>query len=93
MKISFITVGLWWILFSQYTFYVLPKGVSKGHKVTKEVLFNGFKELRAVWDDLKGNYRLKKYLNAFFVFSMAVQTIMLMAVYFGEKETKRFSKS
>ncbi|TCK69079.1 UMF1 family MFS transporter [Winogradskyella wandonensis] len=86
MKISFITVGLWWIGFSQYTFYVLPKGVSSGHKVTKEVLLNGFRELKAVWQDLKRNLRLKRYLNAFFVFSMAVQTIMLMAVYFGEKE-------
>ncbi len=35
MKVSFITVGLWWILFSQYTFYILPKGSSKGHKVTR----------------------------------------------------------
>ncbi|SEQ37622.1 MFS transporter, UMF1 family [Hyunsoonleella jejuensis] len=86
MKISFITVGLWWILFSQYTFYYLPKGSSKGHKVTKAVVFNGFRELKSVWAELKGNLRLKRYLNAFFVFSMAVQTIMLMAVYFGEKE-------
>lgn len=86
MKISFIMVGLWWILFSQYTFYHLPKGSSKGHKVTKDVLFNGFRELKLVWFQLKNNLRLKRYLNAFFVFSMAVQTIMLMAVYFGEKE-------
>ncbi|MGC6430556.1 MAG: MFS transporter [Jejuia sp.] len=86
MKYSFITVGLWWILFSQYTFYYLPKGSSKGQKVTKDVVFNGFKELKSVWNDLKNNLRLKRYLNAFFVFSMAVQTIMLMAVYFGEKE-------
>ncbi|RNC87143.1 MAG: MFS transporter [Winogradskyella sp.] len=93
MKISFITVGLWWIGFSQYTFYVLPKGVSSGHKVTKEVLFNGFNELKNVWKELKGNFRLKRYLNAFFVFSMAVQTIMLMAVYFGEKEIEWASDS
>lgn len=86
MKISFIMVGLWWILFSQYTFYHLPKGSSKGHKVTKDVVFNGFRELKLVWAELKNNLRLKRYLNAFFVFSMAVQTIMLMAVYFGEKE-------
>ena len=25
MKISFITVGIWWALFSQYSFYYLPK--------------------------------------------------------------------
>jgi len=86
MRYSFITVGLWWMLFSQYTFYILPKGLSTGHKVTKAVLFNGFKELKQVWKELKKNKRLKRYLNAFFVFSMAVQTIMLMAVYFGEKE-------
>ncbi len=86
MKISFITVGLWWIIFSQYTFYILPKGVSAGRKVTKAVLFNGFRELKQVWQQLQQNLRLKRYLYAFFVFSMAVQTIMLMAVYFGEKE-------
>ncbi|MBU2930009.1 MFS transporter [Winogradskyella psychrotolerans] len=86
MRYSFITVGVWWALFSQYTFRILPNGVSSGHKVTKDVVFNGFKELKAVWVQLKQNLRLKRYLNAFFVFSMAVQTIMLMAVYFGEKE-------
>lgn len=86
MRISFITVGLWWAIFSQYTFWVLPKGASTGHKVNKEVLFNGFKELKGVWHQLQGDLRLKRYLEAFFVFSMAVQTIMLIAVYFGEKE-------
>ena len=86
MRYSFITVGIWWALFSQYSFYWLPKGASSGHKVTKAVVFNGFKELRLVWKDLKQNLRLKRYLYAFFVFSMAVQTIMLVAVYFGEEE-------
>ncbi len=86
MRYSFITVGLWWILFSQYSFYILPKGVSSGHKVTKDVVFNGFKELKLVWKELTQNLRLKRYLTAFFVFSMAVQTIMLIAVYFGEEE-------
>lgn len=86
MRYSFITVGVWWALFSQYTFYILPKGTSSGHKVTKSVVLNGFKELKGVWNQLKENLRLKRYLYAFFVFSMAVQTIMLVAVYFGEEE-------
>ena len=86
MKVSFIAVGLWWALFSQYTFAILPKGASTGNKINKDVLMNGFKELKAVWKQLKQNLRLKRYLQAFFVFSMAVQTIMLIAVYFGEKE-------
>ncbi|WP_158850901.1 MFS transporter [Algibacter sp. L1A34] len=86
MKISFITVGVWWALFSQYAFYFLPKGTKSGHKVTRAVVFNGLKELREVWKELKQNLRLKRYLYAFFVFSMSVQTIMLVAVYFGEEE-------
>ncbi|WP_417857147.1 MFS transporter [Xanthomarina gelatinilytica] len=86
MRWSFVMVGVWWILFSQYTFYILPKGVLNGEKVTRNVILNGFRELRQVWHQLKLNLRLKRYLAAFFVFSMAVQTIMLVAVYFGEEE-------
>jgi UMF1 family MFS transporter len=86
MRWSFVMVGVWWILFSQYTFYILPKGVSTGEKVTRNVILNGFRELRQVWKQLKQDLRLKRYLAAFFVFSMAVQTIMLVAVYFGEEE-------
>lgn len=86
MRYSFLTVGIWWIVFSQYSFYILPKGTSKGNKVTASVVFNGFKELKLVWKQLQQNLRLKRYLGAFFVFSMAVQTIMLVAVYFGEEE-------
>lgn len=86
MRVSFIMVGIWWIGFSQYTFYVLPKSVTSGQKVTKSIIFNGFRELKMVWHGLTKNLQLKRYLVAFFVFSMAVQTIMLVAVYFGEEE-------
>ncbi|MGJ8666151.1 MAG: MFS transporter [Patiriisocius sp.] len=86
MKISFITVGLWWIIFSQYSFYHLPKGNKSGHKVTSAVIFNGFRELRSVYQSLTNNLKLKRYLGAFFVYSMAVQTVMLVATYFGEQE-------
>lgn len=86
MRYSFVTVGIWWALFSQYSFYWLPKGMPSGNKVTKAVVFNGLRELKLVWEQLKQDLRLKRYLQAFFVFSMAVQTIMLVAVYFGEEE-------
>jgi len=85
MRFSFVTVGIWWMLFAQYTFYYLPKG-NKGNKVTKSVFFNGFKELKKVWNLLGENLILKKYLYSFFVYSMAVQTFMLVATYFGEQE-------
>ncbi|SNY99429.1 MFS transporter [Flagellimonas pacifica] len=85
MKYSFISVGIWWILFSQYTFLHLPKGYKKEGARTNIVL-NGFKELKSVWKQLGAETQLKRYLGAFFVYSMAVQTIMLIATYFGEEE-------
>lgn len=86
MRWSFVMVGLWWMGFSQYTFYVLPKGVSQPHKLTRSIVFNGYTELKGVYNALSENKRLKRYLVAFFVYSMAVQTIMLVATYFGEQE-------
>lgn len=85
MRISFISVGVWWIGFSQYTYLYLPKG-AKANKVTGDVLLNGFKELRKVWAQMGDNRTLKRYLSAFFVYSMAVQTVMLAATYFGAEE-------
>ena len=84
-RLSFVLTGVWWIGFSQYTYYYLPKGTKKA-KLTKNVMFNGFKELRKIWNSLNHNLQLKRYLGAFFVYSMAVQTIMLIATYFGIKE-------
>lgn len=85
MRYSFVSVGLWWIIFSQYSYYYLPKG-SKKNKVTANVLLNGFRELRKVWISMQTNTTLKRYLGAFFVYSMAVQTVMLVATYFGAEE-------
>ncbi|WP_394749722.1 MFS transporter [Spongiimicrobium salis] len=85
MKYSFLTVGIWWIIFSQYTFYHLPKG-NKKEGDRKNVILNGFKELKLVWRQLGDEIQLKRYLIAFFVYSMAVQTVMLIATYFGEEE-------
>ncbi len=87
MRYSFVMVGIWWILFSQYSYYYLPKGSSNSDlKVTNAVIFNGFKELKKVWIILSANTVLKKYLTSFFVYSMAVQTVMLVATYFGAQE-------
>ena len=84
-RLSFVLTGVWWIGFSQYTYYYLPKG-NKKQKFTKHLLFNGFKELKKIWNKLGENKSLKRYLAAFFVYSMAVQTIMLVATYFGIEE-------
>jgi UMF1 family MFS transporter len=93
MRYSFVMVGVWWILFSQYTYYYLPKGNKKTEqKLTKSVIFNGFKELKKVWLLLNENISLRRYLGGFFVSSMGVQTLMLIATYFGAQEIQWSSK-
>ena len=85
MKISFITVGVWWFVFSLYTFYYLPNPKITS-KINSKILFNGFKELKEVWKILKVHPFLKSYLLAFFIYSIALQTVILVAIYFGEQE-------
>ncbi|CEN46385.1 hypothetical protein CCAN2_1710010 [Capnocytophaga canimorsus] len=74
MKVSFITVGIWWIVFSQYSFYYLPSFKKKGRKIKTSVIFDGHKELLGVLEKYsKQTQELKGFLFAFFIYSMGVQ--------------------
>jgi UMF1 family MFS transporter len=86
MKLSFVFTGIWWIAFSQYTFYYLPKGNKNKHPLTFSVVLNGYEELKKVQKLFFKDAVLKRFLIAFFIYSMAVQTVMLVATYFGEQE-------
>jgi len=84
-KYSFVSVALWWVGFAQITFARLPN-ISKTHSSEGNIIFKGFKELWKVWKELKHITQLKRYLIAFFIYSMGVQTVMLVAVMFAKKE-------
>lgn len=84
-RLSFVLTGIWWIAFSQITYRALPVPKTQ-KKFEKSSLFQGYKDLNAVAAKLKSNIVLRRYLYAFFVYSMAVQTIMLVATYFGIEE-------
>ncbi|MBL1278919.1 MAG: MFS transporter [Fluviicola sp.] len=84
-KYSFILVGLWWIIFSQYTFKRLPNNVYNKKK-EKGILWKGFKELRKVFVEFKQIKVLKRFLASFFFFNTGVQTVMLMAVLYAKRE-------
>jgi UMF1 family MFS transporter len=86
-RISFVATGIWWFGFSHLTFARLPKIAKRENPVGSNIC-KGFLEINKVWKQIKNTVRLKRYLQSFFVYSMAVQTIMIMAVYFGSKEIK-----
>ena len=84
-KFTFLLVGVWWIIFSQITLYFLPQNVKK-IKVNFEILSHGIRELFKVWNYIKNVRNLRLFLFSYFFYSMGVQTIMLVASYFGSKE-------
>ena len=85
MRYSFVSAGVWWLVFSQISFYYLPRG-NREVKVTKDIFWNGYKELKSVWKLLEYNTSIKRFLPAFYLYSMALQTVLLVAAYFGEEE-------
>ena len=84
-RMSFILTGIWWFGFSHVTFAKLPDRKSD-LQFNTSIFKNGFLEIKKVYHQVRQIPALKKYLSSFFVYSMAVQTIMLVATYFGAKE-------
>jgi len=85
-RISFLSVCVWWIAFSQITFSRLPKYTFRKRMKRESVLTNGYRELRIVFNQIRKSYKLSMYLTGFFFMMMGVLTTMFMAATFGEKE-------
>ncbi len=86
-RISFLSVGLWWIIFSQIPFKILPDNIyGKNSRISKKILFNGYKKLFEVVREIRFKPFLRRFLYAFFLYSFAAQTIFYVAGIFGSKE-------
>jgi UMF1 family MFS transporter len=84
-RFGFILVGIWWMGFAQIAFHFLEdRGSDK--PITLDILSKGFKELKKVYRVVSGKIVMKRYLISFFLYSMGVQTVMLLAPLFGDKE-------
>jgi UMF1 family MFS transporter len=85
-RIAFIIVFVWWIGFGIISFRILPKGEPNAGSHKFNVLTGGFKELAKVLGKIKNMPLVKRFLPAFFFYSVGVQTIMLVAAEFAAKE-------
>ena len=93
IRIGFLLTGIWWMAFAQYTFKYLPDNVYNKSKLSGSIMVKGYRELVMVWKELKTNKQIKKYLLSFFIFNMAVQTVMYVAALFGKSELKLSSNN
>ena len=89
-QITFLLVGIWWAGFAQITFARLPETKNKFYK-KGNVFKDGFSEVKKVYNEIKGLPVLKRFLRAFFFYSMGVQTVMMVATLFGAKLLDRKS--
>jgi UMF1 family MFS transporter len=85
-RISFVTVFLWWIGFSQITFLRLPKYTFRKRIERANVLMNGYKELREVFKVVRKSNKLSMFLIGFFFMMMGLLSVMFMAASYGQKE-------
>lgn len=85
-RISFVTVAVWWIGFSQIPFYYLPNGTPSNEARTGGWIWNGFRELKKVLAELNHLPITKRFLVSFFFYNMGVQTVMYIGTLFGSNE-------
>ncbi len=63
-RISFLTVGLWWFGFAEYTFYYLPSNIYD-KKPEGNYLLNGFSELGKSPERTKGTKTAEDFSSGF----------------------------
>ncbi|MFM8710021.1 MAG: MFS transporter [Sphingomonadales bacterium] len=86
-RICFLLVGLWWFGFGTYSLNRMPGNRAAAPSgPQQQLLLKGYHELRSVWQQLKQQYKLRRFLTAFFCYNMGVQTVMLVAAIYGKSE-------
>lgn len=85
-RLSFISVCLWWLGFSRFTFSRLPKYTFGHHHEKTNPVTRGYQELAKVFTYVRQSRSLSTYLIAFFFIMMGLLTTMFMAATYGEKQ-------
>ncbi len=83
-RLGFALVGVWWIGIAAVVFRYLPP--DRPGPIRKKVLRMGYLKIAQVFGKLRDNVPAHRFLVAFFLYSMGVQTILLLAATFAESE-------
>jgi len=84
VRIAFLTVGIWWIGFAQVAFSRLP--ADSDEQPTENIISKGMEELKKVWQKVKNESQIKRFLAAFFFISAGAQTVIFLASIFASDE-------
>ncbi len=86
-RLSFVSVGLWWILFSIPLFRHVPEPHTTGSQqiAFKEALRLSFSRLAETLRDMRRYKELFKYLVAFLIYNDGIGTIIGVSVIYGSE--------
>ena len=85
VRYSFVQVGIWWFGFAWIAFYFLTDS-KNGIILSGKLMKKGFMELIKVQKKIFKDIITKRFLISFFFYSMGLQTLMLVAIMFGQSE-------
>jgi UMF1 family MFS transporter len=83
-RISFITVSIWWALFTiPFILHVREPAVTDRKRMDGNVLTAGFKRLSLTFGELRRYRELFLFLAAFWIYNDGIGTIIKMATIYG----------
>ncbi len=83
-RIGFLLVGIWWLGFAQLTFRMMPQ--DKKGPLPPSIIKRGYGDMVAVFQKVKENVSVRRFLIAFFFYSSGVQTVIYLATIFAKEE-------
>ncbi|WP_344674037.1 MFS transporter [Sphingobacterium kyonggiense] len=85
-RLSFLLVGIWWVSFSQIPFRFLPRNRPSKEKEAMPFFQKVKSEFTTVLGQIKQIEAIKRFLPAYFFYAMGIQTLVIVAAAFGQKE-------
>ena len=86
VRMAFVTVGIWWLVFAYVSLSRLPDDVRRPGTGLADMAARGWEEFTSVWRRLTDYPDAKQFLLAFFCYSAGVQTVIFLASIFAKKE-------
>ncbi len=88
IRVTFLIVGIWWFVFAQYSTSVLkhiPIQKKQVQYAVSKAIANSYQTLLIVGKKMIATQQIAPFLSAFFFYNMGVQTVMIVAINFGQK--------
>jgi UMF1 family MFS transporter len=82
-QLSFVTVGVWWFLFSIPMFRYVQERKVERESAAGSYITIGFKRLRTTFGEIRQYKQLLIFLVAFWLFNDGISTIIKMATIYG----------